>query len=119
MIRDKKASHHIYFIFILAECQTDECKSASIMINSSINSSVDPCEDFYQYVCGGWIQDKLSIKHNYPDKFQEAEGEISKDLNKLINDTFTNPNISDTSTAISKAELFYHSCVNMCSSMER
>ena len=89
------------------------------MINSSINPSVDPCEDFYQYVCGGWIQEKLSIKYNYPDKFQEAEGVISKDLNKLIEDTFRNPNISDTSTAISKAEIFYHSCVNMCSNMER
>ena len=89
------------------------------MINSSINHSIDPCEDFYQYVCGGWIQEKLSINYNYPDKFQEAEGVISKDLNKLILEKFKNPNITDTSTAISKAEIFYHSCVTMCSNMER
>ena len=118
MIREKKTSHMIYFIFISAECQTDECKNASIMIRSSINPSVDPCEDFYQYVCGGWIQDKLRIKHNYPDKFKEVESEIGEDLKKLINKTFTNQNI-DTSSAKSKAEIYYQSCVDMCSNMER
>ena len=90
------------------------------MIRSSINkSSVDPCEDFYQYVCGGWIQDKLSISYNYLDKFEEVESEIGRDLKELIKDTFTNLNIDDSSTAISKAEIFYYSCVDMCSNMER
>ena len=102
MRREKK---HIYFIFISAECQTDECKNASILIQSSINPSVDPCEDFYQYVCGRWIEDKLSITYNYPDKFEEAEGEISKDLKKIIQNTFANQTI-DTSTAKAKAKSF-------------
>ena len=88
------------------------------MIRSSINPSVDPCEDFYQYVCGEWIQDKLSNNYNYPDKFKEVESEIGKDLEKLIQDTFTNQN-NDTSSAKSKAEIYYHSCVDMCSNMER
>ena len=123
MIHDKKHLNiptyliSFYFIFISAECQTDQCKNASILINSSINPSVDPCEDFYQYVCGGWIQEKLSINYDYSDKFKEAEGKISKDLKELIQDEFTNPN-NDTSTAKSKADIFYHSCVDMCSNMK-
>ena len=88
------------------------------MINSSINLSIDPCEDFYQYVCGGWIQDKLSNKYNYPDKFKEVESKIGQDLKNLIQEKFTNQSI-DTSSAKSKADIYYHSCVNMCSNMER
>ncbi|KAH7936255.1 hypothetical protein HPB52_020961 [Rhipicephalus sanguineus] len=25
------------------------------LVNASLNASVDPCDDFYSYVCGGWI----------------------------------------------------------------
>ena len=88
------------------------------MINSSINLSIDPCEDFYRYVCSGWIQDKLNIKYNYPDKFKEVESEIGNDLKKLIEEKFTNQTI-ETSSAKSKAEIYYHSCVNMCTNMKR
>lgn len=37
-------------------CQSTECVETSYKILSAMNQSVDPCEDFYNYACGGWIE---------------------------------------------------------------
>ena len=48
--------------FSLAEiCQTVQCVETSYKILSGMNQSADPCEDFYNYACGGWIE-----KHHIP-----------------------------------------------------
>lgn len=35
-------------------CNTPECHTAAEYIKNSMNLTVDPCDDFYQYVCGQW-----------------------------------------------------------------
>ena len=37
-------------------CQTEACLKASDDTLALMNTSVDPCEDFYQYSCGGFNQ---------------------------------------------------------------
>lgn len=36
-------------------CQSEVCVNISRNLYSYIDSSVDPCEDFYAYTCGKWI----------------------------------------------------------------
>ena len=40
----------------LSTCQTKACLKASDDTLALMNTSVDPCEDFYQYSCGGFNQ---------------------------------------------------------------
>ncbi|KAK7074238.1 hypothetical protein SK128_015060, partial [Halocaridina rubra] len=38
-------------------CLTKECIHAASEILQHMDTSVDPCEDFYQYTCGSWIKE--------------------------------------------------------------
>nr|XP_053653838.1 uncharacterized protein DDB_G0271670-like [Cherax quadricarinatus] len=37
-------------------CLTQECVHAASSLLAALNNKVDPCHDFYEYACGGWIQ---------------------------------------------------------------
>ena len=36
------------------QCTTAQCVSLSAAVFAALNESVDPCEDFYEFSCGGW-----------------------------------------------------------------
>ncbi|CAG5019091.1 unnamed protein product [Parnassius apollo] len=37
-------------------CNSEECVGTASRILSSLNKDVDPCTDFYEFACGGWIK---------------------------------------------------------------
>ena len=41
-------------------CLTEDCIQASARLSSYMNKSANPCENFYEYSCGGW-EEKNSI----------------------------------------------------------
>ncbi|XP_051164728.1 endothelin-converting enzyme 1-like isoform X3 [Leptopilina boulardi] len=56
-------------------CETKECHSLAESIKKGMNDSVNPCDDFYSYVCGSW-------QSNYP----VPEGEKFWNLFKINNE---------------------------------
>ena len=40
---------------LTALCLTPTCITVASMLINSMDTSVDPCTDFYSYACGGWI----------------------------------------------------------------
>ena len=57
-------------------CLSESCVMAAGTILTSMDRSMDPCDDFYQFACGGWAQRSQSLNM---DRFQEGHS-----LDKLI-----------------------------------
>ena len=40
-------------------CLSQECIKLSAAIISAMDPSVDPCQDFYNFSCGNWVQNNI------------------------------------------------------------
>lgn len=48
--------HHNYSS---AECTSHACVKLSSQIISFMDGSIDPCQDFYQFACNGYLKDAI------------------------------------------------------------
>ena len=81
-------------------------------IFNSIDSSIDPCEDFYKYSCGNWIKSSISISHNQSrwTTFDSLTYENQLVIKEELENRSTEKNINLIDAEI-KAILFYKSCM--------
>ena len=54
-------------------CFTKLCQNTSERIRGYMNESVDPCENFYQFACGGFIENKT-----IPDEYGSVRSKLSQ-----------------------------------------
>ncbi|RZF31949.1 hypothetical protein LSTR_LSTR012419 [Laodelphax striatellus] len=90
-------------------CLTETCVTTAASLITSIDSSTDPCEDFYQYACGSWVR-----ANPIPDG-KSLWGTFTKldQQNQLVvKNALQRPIVDMKSKAEQKAKLYYLSCMD-------
>ncbi|XP_015234612.1 PREDICTED: membrane metallo-endopeptidase-like 1 isoform X2 [Cyprinodon variegatus] len=89
-------------------CTTADCVTAAARLLQNIDQSVKPCDNFYQYACGGWLE-----RHVIPEtSSRHSVFDILRDkLEIVLKGVLETENERDRD-AIKKAKTLYSSCMN-------
>ncbi|KAI1893881.1 hypothetical protein AGOR_G00128220 [Albula goreensis] len=89
-------------------CTSADCTQSASRLIENMDSSIDPCDNFYQYACGGWLKRNIipetSSRHSTFD--------ILRDELEVVLKGVLERQDSSESSALTKAKTLYKSCTN-------
>ncbi|KAL4217627.1 Membrane metallo-endopeptidase-like 1 [Mactra antiquata] len=90
-------------------CLTEGCTRAAARVLNSLDRSANPCENFYQYACGGFLKSHVIPEdRGNIDNWAIVRDNVQYICKFLLEDPNTDPN----ATAVQKAKDLYNSCID-------
>ncbi|XP_065701115.1 neprilysin isoform X2 [Patagioenas fasciata] len=89
-------------------CKTSDCIKSAARILENMDTSAEPCDDFYQYACGGWL--KRNVIPETSSRYSNFDI-LRDELEVVLKDVLDTPSSNDIS-AVQKAKTLYRSCIN-------
>ncbi|XP_013387227.1 endothelin-converting enzyme homolog isoform X3 [Lingula anatina] len=97
------------------KCVTPACVTVASSVINAMDLSVDPCEDFYTYVCGGWIK-----KHPIPSGHSHwGTFGVLWQQNQLAMKNALDAQEKFDSLSEQKAKTYYQSCMDTNKTIEK
>ncbi|XP_018348691.1 PREDICTED: neprilysin-11-like [Trachymyrmex septentrionalis] len=92
-------------------CDSEDCIRIAASLKESMNESVDPCDDFYQYACGRWPQEHPSDYSLYymNSWFSDRSNRMYRKIRDLL---LVNMSASEVPWAVMQAKTLFTSCIN-------
>lgn len=92
------------------QCSTLSCIHATVTTISRMNPRVNPCEDFYEYACGTFLEKTHPPDDkNVVDSLSLTQEKLTEQLLALL----TKQTFEDESKLHKLAKLMYSSCLNL------
>uniref|UniRef100_A0A8C6BT79 Membrane metalloendopeptidase like 1 n=1 Tax=Monodon monoceros TaxID=40151 RepID=A0A8C6BT79_MONMO len=88
-------------------CTTPGCVMAAARILQNMDPSKEPCDDFYQYACGGWLRHVTPETSSRYSVFDILRDELEIILKGVLENSTTKDR-----PAVQKAKMLYRSCMN-------
>ena len=91
-------------------CQSSDCQKVAKYINASMDHSKDPCTDFYDYVCGGWIKaNPIPKSSSTYSTFAKLNGHVERNLRHILEKGIT----ASSKKLFHLPKSFYESCMDL------
>ena len=90
-------------------CTTPSCVELAATVLRSMNASVDPCEDFYNYSCGGWeARNTIPSGYGSYSLFSSVSRNNIIQIQKLLTGSF-----GGSIDAVDRIRTLYSSCMDL------
>lgn len=90
-------------------CSSAICELEAENVLAKLDETVDPCEDFYRFACGGFLNattipdDKTSM-----ESFSILDDKLREQLNEILNSSIT----SDDIAPFANSKKLFKACLN-------
>lgn len=100
-------------------CTVEFCTTPKLMKNMS-DFTVNPCDNFWKYSCGGWLKNSIIPTHQKSwDVSKEIESKIDQRIRKLLEiDDSSSNETANNNRASEKARIMYRQCMKPTESTE-
>ncbi|XP_003968387.2 neprilysin isoform X1 [Takifugu rubripes] len=89
-------------------CTTADCTSSAARLLENMDTSVDPCDNFFEYACGSWLkQNVIPESSSVYSTFMTLRDSLDIFVKEVLEKT-----VEGEAVALTKAKTLYKSCIN-------
>ncbi|XP_043462029.1 endothelin-converting enzyme 1-like isoform X2 [Leptopilina heterotoma] len=97
-------------VITVVYCEEMDLDQLSALLYSGINQSADPCDNFYDFVCGKWVKNNPSVEY-IKKSWDLSELTKFKFINIVKDILEGNANMKDNAK-LSMEKMYYKSCID-------